>query len=92
MNPDNLANAVVDILRPLVERIKALETKTAAIEAQPRPLSWQGVFQDGVEYQRGGCVTHAGSLWVCDTTATRTRPGTDRSGWKLIVKNGSLNP
>jgi hypothetical protein len=80
----HFADLIGEILRPVLERI-------AALEQQPRGLSWEGVWEDGVEYHRSGCVTHQGSLWLCVTTATRVRPGSDNSGWRLIVKKGSLD-
>ncbi len=46
-----------------------------------------GVYSGKEEYQRGDCVTHEGSGWVCQTDKTRTVPGRSED-WRLMVKRG----
>lgn len=46
---------------------------------------YRGVFADGMDYDRGDCVTWAGSMWHCDAP-TKEKPGTEH--WTLAAKKG----
>jgi len=48
---------------------------------------YRGVFVDGKVYERGDCVTVAGSIWHCNADTT-TRPGDGAAAWTLAVKRG----
>jgi len=68
-------------LKPLVERISALE------QAQTKSLadSYKGAWLPG-RYARGALVTHGGSLWLAVEDA-EGKPG-GSPAWRLIVKSG----
>jgi hypothetical protein len=67
---------------PLIARLAALEARPAGAS-----LKWAGVWQSKT-YPECSLVTHAGGLWLA-TRGTSARPGTDTSGWTLIVKKGA---
>lgn len=48
---------------------------------------YRGVFDEGKPYQRGDCVTWAGSEWHCNEPTT-TKPGEGLKAWTLKVKRG----
>ena len=50
-------------------------------------LEYRDVYQSGQLYQRGQCVTYAGSMWHCNTP-TEARPGDGSAAWTLMVKRG----
>lgn len=50
-------------------------------------LIYQGVYQDGKQYERGDVATWAGSLWHCNAE-TLTKPGEGSRDWQLVVKRG----
>jgi hypothetical protein len=85
-----LADSIVDVIvKPTMQQIRDLRARVDALEKAPRGMTWDGVWADGRSYAQGGAVTHDGSLWVAEMP-TRARPGTDNSGWKLIVKRGDV--
>jgi hypothetical protein len=65
-------------------RLEALEAK----QAEHVGIKYLGVFAEGTEYSLGNFVTHAGSLWHCETR-TKSRPGSDGC-WKLATKRGQF--
>jgi len=72
---------IAAVVRPLVERIKALEglqTKTLAD-------AYRGIWIPN-PYERGAIVTHKGGLWLA-VQGGDGRPG-ESATWKLIVKAG----
>jgi len=81
----------------LRERVAVLEVKpvTPGPQGEPGPagkdgtpgLSYEGVYQDGKEYEIGQIVTWAGSTWHCNETTT-TKPGDASKAWTLMVKRG----
>lgn len=87
MNPDALADAIVDALRPLHERVKTLETRLAAVERKPH-VKFCGVHAVAHAYDPGDAVTHSGGLWICKEPTTGT-PGDGFAGWQLAVKRGT---
>jgi hypothetical protein len=87
---DAIAADVGGALAELVKRqkatITALESRIAQLESRPLQ-KWAGVHVTGMQYSEASLVTHGGSLWVATETTTGT-PGTEASGWRLIVKRG----
>jgi hypothetical protein len=74
----SLAPAILEILKPL-------EAKIAALEAKPS-VEYRGVHQTGTTYAEGNLITRSGSLWLALRETTQT-PG--QSGdWRLVVKRG----
>lgn len=51
-------------------------------------LTYCGVYVDGRTYERGDCVTYAGSVWHCHVDTTRSKPADGSRDWTLIVKRG----
>lgn len=47
----------------------------------------RGVFADGKSYEEGDGVTWGGSFWIAQR-ATRSKPDSADSGWRLAVKRG----
>lgn len=68
-------------LKPVVERLKALEEGPAATLAD----AYRGSWLPG-KYARGCLVTHGGSLWLSVEDA-EGKPGGSPS-WRLVVKAG----
>ena len=81
---EQLASAVVDVLKksvdPLKARIEALETRPA--------VKFAGTWRDGDTYPEGRLVQHKGGLWLAIATTDR-RPGVEDSNWRLVVKSGT---
>lgn len=90
--PDPLPDPIValkGLIEPLAGRLEALEARAAIPGPPGKPgLAYCGVFVAGKTYEKGDCVTYAGSLWHCDADATTTRPGDGAPGWTLTVKRG----
>lgn len=88
-----LKEYVARMLEPALERLDALERRSAELESrqslvESKSMTYEGVWKDGVTYEPGAAVTHQGGVWVT-RTATRTRPGTgDVRDWVLAVKSG----
>lgn len=59
------------------------EVKTIDIPA----IIYKEVYKAGESYERGDCVTWAGSLWMC-LKDTDQKPGAGSEHWKLAVKAG----
>lgn len=51
-------------------------------------MLYRGVYEDEKSYEKGDCVTHDGSMWVCKSDTT-SKPGTEGSEWQLSVKRGA---
>jgi hypothetical protein len=77
---DIFADALEQVTRPLVARIRELEQRPA--------LNYEGVWSEGKVFGRGQTVTHDGSLWLARDASVGRRPGTDPDSWTLIVKRG----
>jgi hypothetical protein len=75
--------AIQRAVLPLKDRIARLEKDKSA-------LAYVGVWRDDADYQRGNFATTNGSLFHCETSGTKSRPGTD-STWKLCVKQGTFS-
>jgi hypothetical protein len=46
----------------------------------------RGVYKSGEGYELGDLVSHAGSMWIAQTTPPTGKPGEAGSGWRLSVK------
>ena len=77
---DGLHEYLAREIKPLVDRIKALEAEL--IEA--RNLKYCGTWRKAV-YLKNNLVTDHGALWICERSTDR-RPGDGDSGWKLVAK------
>jgi hypothetical protein len=69
-------------------RLDDLEARVATLEQRPPAPRYLGVWRSMNEYSIGDLVTHNGGLWLA-CRPTSAKPGTDDSGFTLIVKAGS---
>ena len=83
LDVDAIADTLVGII---VANIKPLEQRIAALETRPA-VKYCGTFEESTGYPEGSMTTRSGGLWVA-TRATTATPGTDESGWLLVVKKG----
>lgn len=51
-------------------------------------MIYRGIFSEGVQYDKGDCVTFGGSLWHAKSDTSTAKPGADESAWTLAVKKG----
>jgi hypothetical protein len=90
LNVDEIADAVIGIMaaniKPLAAQIEQQQQRIAALEARPA-VKYYGVHDDGTTYPERAMTTRSGGLWVA-TRGTTATPGTDDSGWLLVVKKG----
>lgn len=100
---DIIRRALEQALRPVGERLAALETRPLVPGpagekgetgspgrdgADGKPgLTYCGVFVEGKTYGRGDGVTYAGSMWHCNTETT-AKPDDGSKDWTLMVKHG----
>ncbi len=70
----------------LTARLLALERRIMELESKPM-LKYAGTWRSGETYPEGRLITHQGGLWLSTETTSGT-PGTDASGFRLIVKKG----
>lgn len=59
---------------------------TEFLKDWPKP-EYRDVWKDSETYERGNFVTWGGSLFHCNDSGTKSKPGTDGS-WTLAVKRG----
>ena len=72
------------------QQMAGLEKRIAALEAQPKGLSYEGVWEAGRTYRKGQCVTHGGSMWVAlDTNVVKPGDQNFSKAWQLAVKRGA---
>jgi hypothetical protein len=50
--------------------------------------NWEGVWEEGKEYEAGCLVSHRGSGWHCNADGTKERPGEGSKDWTLAIKCG----
>jgi len=74
-----MLEAIDRALAPVLARIALLEARPA--------VKYSGVYQAGVVYSAGSLTTRSGSLWIA-SRETHNQPGSDDSGWTLVVKRG----
>jgi hypothetical protein len=74
-----LAGTVLEAVRPLVQRIDALERRLD-------DRKYLGVFENGRKYRQDNSVTFKGAIWVA-LKDTQQIPG-DGDGWQLAVRRG----
>ena len=83
---DDLAVEQVDERSVHVKAIKGDRVKTLGTLTFPVNI-YRGVYVEGKSYERGDCVTWAGSEWHCND-ATTVKPGDGLKAWTLKVKRG----
>jgi hypothetical protein len=71
----------------LVTALAAMQLRLAVLEQRPA-LRYCGTWRQSGHYSEGALITRAGGLWLAERETDRT-PGTESSGWKLIVKEGA---
>ena len=81
------------LFEPLIDRVKELDARVARAEeggskAAAPSIRWCGHWRHGEPYAVGSAVTDKGGLWLAIGVPTN-RPGTESSGWRLIVKRGA---
>jgi hypothetical protein len=90
MKPEQFADLVVKAITLALEQpkatIAALELRIKELESRPM-VKYAGVWRHGEAYAEGHLTTHAGGLWLA-IHSTNLQPGTEASGWRLIVKRG----
>ncbi len=69
------------------ERLAPMEARIAQLEQKP-VVKYAGIWQQSKTYPEGSLITHAGGLWLATETTSGT-PGTDASGFRLVVKRGA---
>jgi hypothetical protein len=80
-------------LKPLVERIMALERDRAELQSRvamlgDRSLSYEQVWDGTKPYARGTMVTHRSTLWFAmRDIQPGEKPGASDHAWKLMVKH-----
>jgi hypothetical protein len=84
-----VAAEIADAIRPLQQRIAALEGQVQTLE-QMKQLKYCGVFESGVWYRAGSAVTKSGGVWIAlrDTNASPGDEGIQSRAWQLAVKAG----
>lgn len=70
-------------IEQLQGELKGLSEKAVALEE--RGLKYCGTWQRAMDYRRGDCVTHKGSLWTA-VKATDKAPDEAVSDWQLSAK------
>lgn len=96
-------DALAKELGTLRERVAVVEVKAMQPGPQGEPgtngqdgkdgadgkagLTYQGVWQDGKQYEFGDLSTWAGATWHCNEPTT-SKPGDGSKAWTLIVKRG----
>jgi hypothetical protein len=83
LDVDAVADAVIDVIG---KAIAPLSARITAIESRPM-VKYHGIHREDAAYEEGSLVTRQGGMW-CATRTTRDTPGTDGSGWQLVVKQG----
>jgi len=74
----------------LAARVLAIEAQLSVLAARPKGLSWGGIWGEGEVHAKNTLTTRGGGLWLAERD-TEQQPGAPDSGWRLIVKRGSLS-
>lgn len=64
-----------------------IEERMGEIQVRTFADVYQGVYENGRQYERGQLVTWGGSLWLSQSEA-KAKPG-ESGEWKLVVKKGA---
>jgi hypothetical protein len=92
LNPESFAELIVGTIKKALDgpqvsgRIAQLEARIKELEGRPE-LKYSGVWRSDQLYAEGHLTTHKGGLWLAVHT-TNFEPGTEASGFRLIVKSG----
>jgi hypothetical protein len=89
-NGKRLVRGVAAATGDALAQIRIEERAHAAAELERRGfVSYRGTFDEGVAYERGSMVTHAGSTWIAVGPVEKgERPGRGAS-WRLASKGES---
>jgi HK97 family phage prohead protease len=84
----SLGGLIADTIRPLAERIAALEQENKALRSQVvrGGIRYKGFWKPGI-YLEGDVTTEAGSAWIC-LRETREKPHHSATDWNLFVRKG----
>lgn len=84
-DPDVVADALVEGMAPIIDRLKAIEARLA--ETEQKALTYAGVHSRAVAYGPNSLVTCDGALWVSIKSTTGDRPGSGADNpWVLVSK------
>ena len=83
---DTTHGEFIKVLKAQKATIVALEQRIKELEGRPL-LKYAGAWKSDATYAEGRLTTHGGGLWLA-MNATDRQPGTEASGWRLIVKKG----
>jgi hypothetical protein len=73
-----IAIAIREATAPLIKRIAALEAS---------PFKFVGIWTQGTDYVARNVVSYGGSLWHCNESGTKDKPGTS-AAFTLCCKRG----
>lgn len=51
-------------------------------------MIYRGIWRETEQYSQGDMLTFGGSVWHCNVTGTKAKPGTETTDWTLAVKEG----
>lgn len=94
IDPEAFGKAMGEIVREvkeaLVSQINQLKGEVESLSrrlesAEERGMKYCGTWQRAMDYRRGDCVTHKGSLWTA-LKATSQAPEEAASDWQLSAK------
>jgi HK97 family phage prohead protease len=85
----SLGGLIADTIRPLAERIAALEKQRDELLSEIERRSWKykGYWEADKSYRLNDVVTDSGCSWLalCDT---KERPNFSSNSWRVIAKKG----
>jgi hypothetical protein len=87
---DSLYQATCQAVAERDQRIAGLEKRIEDLEQRQKSepaVTYGGTYKAGEGYASGQLVTKGGALWLAIENTSRV-PGTEDSGWRLIVKSG----
>jgi hypothetical protein len=76
---------VVKVFDELIAKNFAKDVREYIEKRLDGVLFYRGLYADGTEYGPGSLVQHGGTVWVAKDGAAG-KPGTDGSGWRMLVK------
>lgn len=83
-------HAVMPVLQGKSLTVRVIQSSgTESILMADLPIQeYKGVFAPDSDYLKHDTATWAGSLWNCNVTGTKAKPGDGSSDWTLAVKKG----
>jgi hypothetical protein len=86
MTNETMRQLAQEVARVIHRELEPVRLRLTALEARPE-LKHEGTYQEGTEYRAGSFVTRRGGIWLAER-ATAAKPGSEGSGWRLVVKEG----